>query len=158
MTSWRTIWQREQSNYNNYRPPYASFPPIRFLFTLSIWWSAFPASSCQITPSEVVPNKTFPTLPAPPNLTNLVDGLASNGLRSSCSWVKAGWGKLLWPPPLPVDLALAVFPCHLTTTDPAAHLHETLAGELENLLISRIDPKVEINKYRQAILASRVKI
>ena len=52
-------------------------------------------------PLEVVPNKTFPTLPAPPNLTNLVDGLASNSLRSSCSWVKAGWGKLLWPPPLP---------------------------------------------------------
>ena len=46
---------------------------------------------------------------------------------------------------------------HLTTTDPAAHLHETLAGELENLLISRIDPKVEINKYRQAILASKGK-
>ena len=71
---------------------------------------------------------------------------------------KGGVGKTTLAAAIARRFGARGFPVHLTTTDPAAHLHETLAGELENLLISRIDPKVEINKYRQAILASRVKI
>lgn len=34
-------------------------------------------------------------------------------------------------------------PVHLTTSDPAAHLSETLAGSLEHLTVSRIDPHAQ---------------
>jgi arsenite-transporting ATPase len=34
-------------------------------------------------------------------------------------------------------------PVHLTTSDPAAHLSETLAGSLEHLTVSRINPHAQ---------------
>src|SRR5690606_34542703 len=47
------------------------------------------------------------------------------------------------------------FSVHLTTSDPAAHLADTLAGEVEHLRVSRIDPQVEIARYRQRVLDTK---
>ena len=44
---------------------------------------------------------------------------------------------------------------HLTTSDPAAHLSETLNGTLDNLTVSRIDPIAETERYRQHILETK---
>lgn len=44
---------------------------------------------------------------------------------------------------------------HLTTSDPAAHLSETLAGSSDNLTVSRIDPHEVTEQYRQQVLASK---
>ena len=44
---------------------------------------------------------------------------------------------------------------HLTTTDPAAHLSETLKGSLDNLTVSRIDPHTETENYRQHVLDTK---
>jgi arsenite-transporting ATPase len=44
---------------------------------------------------------------------------------------------------------------HLTTSDPAAHLAETLHGSLEHLKVSRIDPHAETERYRREILAAK---
>ena len=48
-----------------------------------------------------------------------------------------------------------VCPVHLTTTDPAAHLSETLNGSLDNLTVSRIDPHAETEIYRQHVLETK---
>lgn len=54
-----------------------------------------------------------------------------------------------------VDLARRGLPVHLTTSDPAAHLAETLEGVMENLTVSRIDPQAETERYRQHVLKTK---
>ena len=44
---------------------------------------------------------------------------------------------------------------HLTTSDPAAHLAETLEGAPQNLMLSRIDPHAETERYRQQVMKTR---
>jgi arsenite-transporting ATPase len=46
---------------------------------------------------------------------------------------------------------------HLTTTDPAAHLSMTVESNLPGLEVSRIDPHVESERYRQQVLETRGK-
>lgn len=43
----------------------------------------------------------------------------------------------------------------LTTTDPAAHLDQTLAGSLPASSLSRIDPVAETERYRTTVLATK---
>jgi arsenite-transporting ATPase len=45
----------------------------------------------------------------------------------------------------------------LTTTDPAAHINETLAGDLQGLSVSRIDPKIETARYRDQVMTTKGK-
>ena len=44
---------------------------------------------------------------------------------------------------------------HLSTTDPAAHLAGTLDGEQVGLRVSRIDPKVETQRYIDKVMAAK---
>ncbi len=44
---------------------------------------------------------------------------------------------------------------HLSTTDPAAHLAGTLNGEVPGLTLSRIDPKLETQRYIAKIMAAK---
>ncbi len=44
---------------------------------------------------------------------------------------------------------------HLSTSDPAAHLAETLDGSLANLTVSRIDPASRPSRYREHVLATK---
>ncbi len=44
---------------------------------------------------------------------------------------------------------------HLTTSDPATHLVESLDGAREELTASRIDPHAETERYHQQVLASK---
>ena len=41
---------------------------------------------------------------------------------------------------------------HLSTTDPAAHVAQTLAGQVDGLTVSRIDPMVETAAYQAEVL------
>jgi arsenite-transporting ATPase len=56
---------------------------------------------------------------------------------------------------LAVELASRGYPVHLTTSDPAGRLSETLDGALDNLSVSRIDPHSETERYRQHVLDSK---
>jgi arsenite-transporting ATPase len=44
---------------------------------------------------------------------------------------------------------------HLSTTDPAAHVAMTMAGEMPGLRVDRIDPKAETARYVDKIMATR---
>lgn len=90
-----------------------------------------------------------------PSLTTLVDEIAGDGHGLIMLMGKGGVGKTTLAAALAVELASRGLPVHLTTSDPAAHLAETLAGELEHLTVSRIDPQAETERYRQQVLASK---
>jgi arsenite-transporting ATPase len=66
---------------------------------------------------------------------------------------KGGVGKTAIAAALAVALADAGREVHLTTTDPAAHLLETIAGDVPHLTVSRIDPAAETASYREKVLA-----
>jgi arsenite-transporting ATPase len=86
------------------------------------------------------------------SLSELVDQLAAQGHGLIMTMGKGGVGKTTVAAALAVALAERGLPVHLTTTDPAAHLTQTLDGTLEALEVSRIDPAVETDRYRQAVL------
>ena len=53
---------------------------------------------------------------------------------------KGGVGKTTVAASIAVALARRGHDVHLTTTDPAAHLHDVLPAQIPNLRVSRIDP------------------
>lgn len=92
-----------------------------------------------------------------PDLATLVDSLVGNGHGLIMLMGKGGVGKTTLAAAVAVELASRGFPVHLTTSDPAAHLTETLGGTLNNLTISRIDPHAETERYRQHVLQTKGK-
>ena len=64
---------------------------------------------------------------------------------------KGGVGKTTVAAAIAVALAKRGHPVHLTTTDPAAHLTETLHGSIPGLTVSRIDPEAAIQEYQSAM-------
>ena len=90
-----------------------------------------------------------------PELSSLVDELAADGHGLIMLMGKGGVGKTTLAAAVAVELASRGLPVHLTTSDPAAHLSETLAGSLSHLEVSRIDPHAETERYRAQVLASK---
>ncbi|HEY8097866.1 MAG TPA: arsenical pump-driving ATPase [Methylobacter sp.] len=89
------------------------------------------------------------------SLSELVDDIAKDGHGLVMLMGKGGVGKTTLAAAVAVELAHRGLPVHLTTSDPAAHLTETLSGSLENLTISRIDPVAETERYRQHVLQTK---
>lgn len=91
-----------------------------------------------------------------PSLSKLVDGIAEDGHGLVMTMGKGGVGKTTIAAAVAVELAHRGLPVLLTTSDPAAHLSETLNGALNNLSVSRIDPHEETERYRQHVLDTKV--
>ncbi|MFC7419842.1 arsenical pump-driving ATPase [Iodobacter arcticus] len=89
------------------------------------------------------------------NLSALVDEIAADGHGLVMLMGKGGVGKTTLAAAVAVELAHRGLPVLLTTSDPAAHLNETLAGSLEQLSVSRIDPHEETERYRQHVLKTK---
>ncbi|WP_421249335.1 arsenical pump-driving ATPase [Aeromonas sp. 603359] len=92
---------------------------------------------------------------AQPELSSLVDELAADGHGLIMLMGKGGVGKTTLAAAVALELASRGLPVHLTTSDPAAHLNETLAGSLPHLEVSRIDPHAETERYRAQVLATK---
>jgi len=90
-----------------------------------------------------------------PNLAKLVDEIAADGHGLVMLMGKGGVGKTTLAAAVAVELARRGLPVHLTTSDPAAHLSETLDGALDSLSVSRIDPQAETERYRQHVLQTK---
>lgn len=98
-----------------------------------------------------------PQSPKAPSLSELVDDIAADGHGLVMMMGKGGVGKTTIAAAVAVELARRGLPVHLTTSDPAAHLSETLNGAMDNLTVSRIDPHVETERYRTHILDTKGK-
>jgi arsenite/tail-anchored protein-transporting ATPase len=92
---------------------------------------------------------------AAPSLSALVDDIAADGHGLVMLMGKGGVGKTTLAAAVAVELAHRGLAVHLTTSDPAAHLTETLDGVLDNLTVSRIDPHIETQRYRQHVLDTK---
>ncbi|EQD47290.1 arsenite-activated ATPase ArsA, partial [mine drainage metagenome] len=90
-----------------------------------------------------------------PQLSTLVEAIAGTGHGLIMMMGKGGVGKTTLAAAVAVALAERGLPVHLTTSDPAAHLSDTLAGSLGNLEVSRIDPELETERYRQHVLDTK---
>jgi arsenite-transporting ATPase len=90
-----------------------------------------------------------------PSLSQLVDSIAVDGHGLVMTMGKGGVGKTTIAAAVAVELAHRGLPVHLTTSDPAAHLSDTLNGTLDNLTVSRIDPHEETERYRQHVLDTK---
>jgi arsenite-transporting ATPase len=90
-----------------------------------------------------------------PGLAALADELAAAGHGLIMVMGKGGVGKTTIAAALAIGLVQRGQTVHLSTTDPAAHLAGTLEGDLPGLKVSRIDPKVETQRYIDKIMAAK---
>src|SRR5581483_10199460 len=89
----------------------------------------------------------------PPSLADLVPDLIAQGKGVIMTMGKGGVGKTTVAAALAVELASRGHSVHLTTTDPAAHLHLALSADIPGLRVSRIDPASETRAYTQEVMA-----
>ena len=97
----------------------------------------------------------FPSLDNAPSLSALVDVIAANKHGLVMLMGKGGVGKTTLAAAVAVELARRGLLVHLTTSDPAANLSDTLDGSMDNLAVSRIDPHVETERYRHHVLETK---
>ena len=88
-------------------------------------------------------------------LAALIDQIATGDRGLIMCMGKGGVGKTTIAAAIAVALAQRGHPVHLTTTDPAGHLTDTLHGTLENLTVSSIDPVEATRVYREHVLATK---
>ena len=90
-------------------------------------------------------------------LRSLVDELETDGHGLVMCMGKGGVGKTTVAAAIALELATRGHEVLLTTTDPAAHLSETLQAEVEHLTVERIDPGQAITEYRARVMAGKGK-
>lgn len=108
--------------------------------------------------SQALPVPQRATPPAPlclPPLSQLIDEIEKDQQGVVMVMGKGGVGKTTIAASIAVDLAARGHAVHLTTTDPAAHLSMTVESTFPNLAVSRIDPQVERDRYRQQVMETK---
>lgn len=110
--------------------------------------------------SEALPVPQSATSQAPlslPSLSLLIDEIEKDEHGLVMVLGKGGVGKTTVAAAIAVDLAARGHVVHLTTTDPAAHLSMTVESTFPNLMVSRIDPQVERDRYRLHVMETKGK-
>lgn len=150
------LWQREQAALN------AIPEGLKTLPRDSIPLKAFNLVSLEAlrqlltdAPSSPQVSGDAPIALDEPRLADLVDDIAADGQGLVMLMGKGGVGKTTLAAAIAVELARRGLPVHLTTSDPAAHLTETLNVSLDHLTVSRIDPRAETARYRQHVLETK---
>ena len=87
------------------------------------------------------------------DLNQLIEQLADSGRGIVMALGKGGVGKTSIAVMIARQLADKGLSVVLTTTDPAAHVHDAAGQVPDNLSVERIDPAAEIARYRQEVLA-----
>lgn len=152
------VWRREQAALAA-MPEALRLLPIDFVSLKS--FNLVGLTSLRELLVEGVVNATEAVIDLPklqaPDLATLVDSLVGDGHGLIMLMGKGGVGKTTIAAAVAVELANRGYPVHLTTSDPAAHLAETLEGSVEHLSVSRIEPHVETDRYRQHVMDTKGK-
>ena len=90
-----------------------------------------------------------------PGLKAVIEDFSNSGTKLIFTMGKGGVGKTTVASAIAVGLVEKGHRVHLTTTDPAAHLEYQFQSDYhnQNLTISSINPKVEVEKYKAAVIA-----
>ncbi len=150
------IYEREQAALNAIPEPLKSLPTDQV--TLKPFNPVGLDTLLRLFDADASPSRAAEgSLIAPdtPGLSALVDGIAAGEHGLVMLMGKGGVGKTTLAAAVAVELADRGLPVHLTTSDPAAHLTETLDGSPADLTVSRIDPKVETERYRRHVLETK---
>jgi arsenite-transporting ATPase len=86
------------------------------------------------------------------SLDSLVTDIARSGRGVIMAMGKGGVGKTTLAVAIATELVRRGHQVHLTTTDPAAHAHPTLEGNVPGLQVTRIDPEAETRAYSDEVL------
>jgi arsenite/tail-anchored protein-transporting ATPase len=92
------------------------------------------------------------TAPALESLEDLVTSIEQQGHGVIMTMGKGGVGKTTVAAAIAVMLAKRGHSVHLSTTDPAAHLAQTLDGQVVGLSVSKIDPAAETAAYQTEVM------
>ena len=92
------------------------------------------------------------TPPEMESLKALVADLETPGCGVIMTMGKGGVGKTTVAAAIAVMLARRGHAVHLSTTDPAAHVTQTLAGQVNGLTLSKIDPAAETAAYQAEVM------
>lgn len=83
----------------------------------------------------------------------LLKSLEEQGKGVIMTMGKGGVGKTVMAAAIAAELARRGHQVVLSTTDPAAHVAQTIGNEVANLAVERIDPKLETARYVEDVLA-----
>ncbi len=113
--------------------------------------AAIPPRSVDL-PAE--PDADLPDPGATETFERVIDQIASRTGGLVMTMGKGGVGKTTVAVAVALALADRGHRVQLSTTDPAAHLAETLGAQVDGITVSRIDPVAETVSYTAEILAS----
>ncbi len=120
--------------------------------------TAGPRDIIQAAPPQRERLHAQPTVWTPPameSLESLVSSLEQQGHGVIMTMGKGGVGKTTVAAAIAVLLAQRGHTFHLSTTDPAAHLAQTLHGQVPGLTLSRIDPAAETAAYQGEVMQAQ---
>lgn len=95
--------------------------------------------------------------PALMPLTEILTKIEMQGKGVILTMGKGGVGKTTVAAAIAVWLAQRGHSVHLSTTDPAAHVAQTLDGQLPSLTVSKIDPQAETAAYQKEVMEEQGK-
>ncbi|MEY4483055.1 MAG: hypothetical protein RL693_507, partial [Verrucomicrobiota bacterium] len=95
------------------------------------------------------------TAPQMESLEALINDIEMQGNGVIMTMGKGGVGKTTVAAAIAVMLAKRGHSVHLSTTDPAAHVAQTLAGQVDGLTLSRIDPVAETAAYTREVMTAQ---
>lgn len=95
------------------------------------------------------------TPPKMENLEDLVATIEQQGNGVIMTMGKGGVGKTTVAAAIAVMLARRGHSVHLSTTDPAAHVAQTLHGKVDGLTLSKIDPAAETAAYQGEVMLAQ---
>ena len=101
-----------------------------------------------------LPKSKAEAIPPLESLADLVSDIEQQGHGVIMTMGKGGVGKTTVAAAIAVMLARRGHSVHLSTTDPAAHVAQTLDGQVDGLTLSRIDPAAETAAYHREVMAN----